>query len=248
VSEVPYGFCHCGCGEKAPLAVRSRASLGWVEGEPRRFITGHASRKYPPAPEGFKTCPKCGETKELAAFSPNKQTADGANGHCRVCLAAATKAWVARNKEHANAYAAEWYRQNAERLIPLRRERYRADPARHIAYVLKHWNALSEEEKARRTKVNVASRDPERVKAHDATKRAKRAAAPILETVLRSVVWERDGGICGICGEFADPSRWDLDHIVPLTPRAGEPQGEHSYANTQVSHPRCNARKHNRAA
>jgi 5-methylcytosine-specific restriction endonuclease McrA len=52
-------------------------------------------------------------------------------------------------------------------------------------------------------------------------------------------VWERDEGVCGICGTAADLSDWHLDHVVPLSKG-----GEHSYANTQVSHPVCNLRKH----
>lgn len=41
-----------------------------------------------------------------------------------------------------------------------------------------------------------------------------------------------------ICRVPADPCDWHLDHVVPL---AGG--GEHSYANTAVSHPICNRKK-----
>lgn len=59
-----------------------------------------------------------------------------------------------------------------------------------------------------------------------------------MERVYRSVVWERDGGVCHICHEPADPTNWHLEHVVPLARG-----GEHSYANTAVSHPACNLRK-----
>jgi 5-methylcytosine-specific restriction endonuclease McrA len=59
-----------------------------------------------------------------------------------------------------------------------------------------------------------------------------------VEFVDRAVVWQRDAGICHICNLPADPSDWHLEHIFPLV--AG---GEHSYANTAVSHPRCNREK-----
>lgn len=40
--SVPHGYCHCGCGEKVPLAAYTSRSIGWVKGEPRaRFIHGH---------------------------------------------------------------------------------------------------------------------------------------------------------------------------------------------------------------
>jgi 5-methylcytosine-specific restriction endonuclease McrA len=63
--------------------------------------------------------------------------------------------------------------------------------------------------------------------------------AQFVEDVERAVVWKRDGGICKICGDPADIDAWDLDHIIPLSHG-----GEHSYANTAVSHPTCNNRKY----
>lgn len=68
--------------------------------------------------------------------------------------------------------------------------------------------------------------------------RHARKKAQFKEHVKRSVVFERDCGICGICGLAVDPKNWHLDHVVPLA--LG---GEHSYANTQVTHPVCNLRK-----
>lgn len=40
-SVIPRGYCQCGCGEKTSLASRNRKSIGWVKGEPVRFINGH---------------------------------------------------------------------------------------------------------------------------------------------------------------------------------------------------------------
>jgi hypothetical protein len=38
------GFCQCGCGEKAPIATKTWAKWGWIKGQPKQFINGHASR------------------------------------------------------------------------------------------------------------------------------------------------------------------------------------------------------------
>ena len=44
---VPYGYCHCGCGERTPLSDRTRTARGCVKGEPIRFIHGHNCRRTP---------------------------------------------------------------------------------------------------------------------------------------------------------------------------------------------------------
>jgi hypothetical protein len=44
---VPYGYCHCGCGEKTTLAVRTLPARGQVKGEPNRYCQGHGRRSSP---------------------------------------------------------------------------------------------------------------------------------------------------------------------------------------------------------
>lgn len=42
MQDVPYGYCHCGCGEKTPIARHSDAFHGYIAGEPMRFAApGH---------------------------------------------------------------------------------------------------------------------------------------------------------------------------------------------------------------
>lgn len=36
-------LCECGCGNPAPIANRNRKKMGWIKGEPKRFISGHNS-------------------------------------------------------------------------------------------------------------------------------------------------------------------------------------------------------------
>lgn len=47
--NTPYGYCHCGCGERAPLAHQTDTKRGYVRGEPRRFVCGHGLRRDPVA-------------------------------------------------------------------------------------------------------------------------------------------------------------------------------------------------------
>ena len=118
-------------------------------------------------------------------------------------------AWVEKNPD----YAREWYLANRERVIARGRIMYR-----------------------KRLKAN-----PDQVRALQreiVARRRARLRDSFVEKVDPLLVWERDDGVCGICGESADASDWHLDHIVPIARG-----GAHSYANVQVAHPDCNWRK-----
>lgn len=39
--EIPFGYCHCGCGQKTKINTRNRR--GSVSGEPNKFIKGHTT-------------------------------------------------------------------------------------------------------------------------------------------------------------------------------------------------------------
>lgn len=99
--------------------------------------------------------------------------------------------------------------------------------------------ARYEARKAAGEPLNLAT--PEAIKRANHRKRDRRrvrVASSFVEPVDRQVVWERDGGICHICLEPADVNAWHLDHVLALVDG-----GEHSYANTAVSHPACNLAK-----
>lgn len=42
ICKIPYGTCHCGCGQKVKLATAGNKRLGTVKGMPRRFAAGHS--------------------------------------------------------------------------------------------------------------------------------------------------------------------------------------------------------------
>lgn len=70
-------------------------------------------------------------------------------------------------------------------------------------------------------------------------RRRAKVRGAYVDRIYRKVVWERDCGICHLCGTVAELDNWHLDHIVPLSRG-----GMHSYENVAVSHPACNLRKH----
>lgn len=44
-ADVPFGFCHCGCGTKTALASRTRSTEGIIKGQPLRFRVGHGNSR-----------------------------------------------------------------------------------------------------------------------------------------------------------------------------------------------------------
>lgn len=41
-------LCACGCGEQAPIAKKTKRSIGLVKGSPCRFVMGHNANAHPP--------------------------------------------------------------------------------------------------------------------------------------------------------------------------------------------------------
>ena len=44
LEEIPYGYCHCGCGQKTNIAPFSSKKYGWINGQPLKFIHGHNTK------------------------------------------------------------------------------------------------------------------------------------------------------------------------------------------------------------
>lgn len=73
--EVPYGYCHCGCGQKTTIITQNHTKLGRKKGEYARYIRGHAGHSHPtipsPNPGGLCMC-GCGQKTNLAKQSEAK--------------------------------------------------------------------------------------------------------------------------------------------------------------------------------
>jgi hypothetical protein len=48
MQDPPYGYCCCGCGEKAPISPQTVRKLGYVKGEPRSYVRNHDKRGTSP--------------------------------------------------------------------------------------------------------------------------------------------------------------------------------------------------------
>lgn len=76
-------------------------------------------------------------------------------------------------------------------------------------------------------------------------RRALKAGSSAGPAFSNADVFERDGWVCGLCGEpvspdvvYPAPLSASLDHVVPLSRG-----GAHSFANSQLAHLACNVRK-----
>lgn len=39
--EIPYGYCHCGCGQRTKIVKWTNTKWGHVKGEPHQYVIGH---------------------------------------------------------------------------------------------------------------------------------------------------------------------------------------------------------------
>ena len=199
-----------------------------------------------------KTCTKCGKTKPLTAFGHVAKAKNGYSSTCRVCNVASIRAWRLANPEKWAETKRIHYRANCERIA-----------AQHRAYYLAHleetkakmneWRARNQYkvagtkhayyqghvEQALESVRKYRLAHPEQLKDQGNRRRARQRGA-FVESICKAKVYQRDRGVCHICGKKVDPKHWDLDHLMPISKG-----GEHSYRNVAVAHPSCNRRRQN---
>lgn len=74
-NKIPYGYCHCGCGQKTRIAKNNDAHQGRIKGQPLKYIHGHNNRKRydadGPNPSGLCMC-GCGQPTPLSRQSDSR--------------------------------------------------------------------------------------------------------------------------------------------------------------------------------
>jgi len=40
-NKIPYGYCHCGCGQKTTIATKNLSKRGWIKGQPLPYYVSH---------------------------------------------------------------------------------------------------------------------------------------------------------------------------------------------------------------
>lgn len=170
------------------------------------------------SPSTFKTCTKCGKSFPATTefFHKHPKSADGLKPRCKACRHLDSVAdYVALSSEDKTAkirYAVKWGQANPEKRHQYVQKNYYSDIKRTRERVREAW-----------TRCRI------------------RLDADYIERVDLDVLYQRDGGRCGICGRIVLRKLASVDHIVPLA--LG---GKHGYVNVQLAHRLCNYKRSHR--
>lgn len=50
---IPYGYCHCGCGQKTKVSRETDRRNGYIKDQPRRYLRGHQGAAQPVSVEPY---------------------------------------------------------------------------------------------------------------------------------------------------------------------------------------------------
>lgn len=146
-----------------------------------------------------------------------------------------------RNRERIAEYNRAYYATNSEEC----KERVRRHYVANRDDCLERAKAYSRAHPERWRNDRVRKRNQDWFKAHPevgrsavAAYRARRKASPSVERITRHEIYERDGGMCRLCGTVLAETASTMDHIIPLSRG-----GEHTRANIQLACRSCNSRK-----
>jgi 5-methylcytosine-specific restriction endonuclease McrA len=153
--------------------------------------------------------------------------------------------WSAENPEKKKAAWAKWYAANREQQVARAVKRNKENPEKSRA-AIKRWEA-THPDKMKEIKTRWGRNHPEQILA-SVHVRNVRIRGGITEKFLASEIFDRDDWICRICHRsigrhyrFPDGLSASLDHVIPISKG-----GDHTRANVQSTHLRCNMRKGNR--
>jgi 5-methylcytosine-specific restriction endonuclease McrA len=251
--EIPYGYCHCGCGQKTKIAARTRGET--VAGQPSRYLQGHNA--------GNPTCRKHGINDRYK------------NGACKLCAKDRKKSRAEHhilNKERDNARSREYNREHRENLRIKSKENYEKNK-KHILeqrriYRSKHreqyrkytkdWNERNpgkSAEKARMHRllhpeyyIEYRNKNRERINAGirewyyknkprvRATQNARKRGIKSSPEINIHVEWCKKQS-CVYCGKNPGEQH---DHVIPRGPKY---KGPHSIENIVPCCQKCNDNK-----
>lgn len=267
MSDIPYGYCHCGCGGKTSIAKHNHKTHGYIKGEPLRFIRGHSTKKRViDRPEGsLKQCSQCEMLLDVSLFYSDTRTYDGLRPSCKDCLGSVNKAWRDKNPEYLRAYSAAYRLHNKDAICRMNRA-WRAKNLESARRKSREW-IRDNPDKANRARREWASRNPDKLRlknreyrarnieamreksraywrnnpeARRANRRNRRARLRAAGGHVSAAEWQSIlDRFNGKCAKCGASENIHMDHVVPLAKG-----GRHSIDNVQPLCQTCNLRKH----
>lgn len=241
-NEIPYGYCHCGCGQKTEIAGWNDTRSGWVKGEPKRYVRNHYRPMHcltcgrglkrdgtctgctsnPKIIEindllekGQKRCNDCERIRPLSEFTPRYGRKSGHSSYCRECRTARHNTFLESNPD----YLREYNEQHKDQKKELEKQRYQANKERHNAasadWKRRHPDKVREERRRRNRT------DPSKPNAINQRRRARKLGLPDAFTAdhwkAALIYWK---GCCAYCGNqegFFRNTKLSMDHFVALS-------------------------------
>lgn len=163
--------------------------------------------------------------------------------------------WKARNKERIKLVGAARYAENKARILASLKK-YVVANREKVRGRMKNWYNKNREKQCERSRkfrkehpdvcrkqlLDWASRNPEKVKAHRAKRRARRQNAVIGDTSIIAAwekKWKSKARVkCYWCRRSVPSKDCHTDHVTPLVK-----SGPHSVENLCISCPSCNLKK-----
>jgi 5-methylcytosine-specific restriction endonuclease McrA len=109
-----YGYCQCGCGTQTNISKWTDKRYGSIKGEPRRFVSGHATRRNLRA-DGLKLCIRCNLELSVTQFYPEKGKVNGLASLCKICSKSSVQGWCSNNRERRRAIVKRYDDVNRDR-------------------------------------------------------------------------------------------------------------------------------------
>lgn len=169
---------------------------------------------------GSKRCPVCLQDKDVSGFNRNAKERDGLQWLCRSCERIKNQAWRDQNRASVRSQHRDWHHRHREQEIQ-RKAQYRA---------------LNRDElRKKRQEYDILNPDKRRERVMRRNARKKQTSIGV---VSYKQIWERDRGICYLCGLVVVPGNCHFDHVMPLSKG-----GAHTEDNIAVTHSWCNQKK-----
>ncbi len=147
------------------------------------------------------------------------------------------------NPEKILAQMRQWKKANPDKVLARGRAAYKANHKKILAMALVRREADPEKYRKAAREWGRANPDKRRAMNHNSSRGRRGAGGDGLSALQWRALVEATSGRCVYCGER--PKKWHLDHIIPLKPKNGDPQGQHTFNNVIPACPPCNRHKHN---